>query len=81
MQSTKTLCTRLVTDIPGTVCELRQELILYLTYIVNDITKNQELADLTAVEVPASIFDTRLDRPANIISYNYLIILFITGLA
>ena len=27
---------RLVTDIPGTVCELRHELILYLTYIVND---------------------------------------------
>jgi hypothetical protein len=50
-----------VTDIPGTIHKLRQELILYLTIIVNDLTKHQELSDLTAVEFPASVFDSRLD--------------------
>ncbi|MFZ0510528.1 MAG: hypothetical protein WAM14_02880 [Candidatus Nitrosopolaris sp.] len=38
-----------------------QELIFYLTIIVNNITKQQELVDLIAVEIPASVFDNRLD--------------------
>jgi hypothetical protein len=34
-------------------------LILWLTLIVNDIAKQQELVDLTAVEVPSSVFDNQ----------------------
>ena len=51
-----------VTDIPGISCKRRQELIFYLTLIVNDMTKQHELVDLTAVEVTASVFDIRLNN-------------------
>ncbi|MFZ0511690.1 MAG: hypothetical protein WAM14_08800, partial [Candidatus Nitrosopolaris sp.] len=50
-----------VTDIPGTINKRRQELISCLTFIVNDIAKQQELMDLTVVEIPASVFDSRLN--------------------
>ncbi|MFZ0512244.1 MAG: hypothetical protein WAM14_11610 [Candidatus Nitrosopolaris sp.] len=50
-----------VTDIPGTIHKRRQELIFWLTFVVNEIAKQQELVDLTAVEIPASVFDIRLD--------------------
>jgi len=49
-----------VTDIPGTIHKRRQELISCLTLIVNYIAEQQELVDLTAVEIPASVFDSRL---------------------
>jgi hypothetical protein len=49
-----------VTDIPGTICKLRQQLILYLTIIVSDIAKQQEVVDLISVEIPTSVFDNRL---------------------
>jgi hypothetical protein len=51
-----------VTDIPGTVRKRRQGLIFYLTLMVNDMTRQQELVDLTAVEVTASVFDIRLNN-------------------
>jgi hypothetical protein len=51
-----------VTDIPGILCKRRQELIFYLTLIVNDMTKQQELVGLTAVEVSASVFDIRYEE-------------------
>jgi hypothetical protein len=47
-----------VTDTSATMSKR----VLCLTYIVNVlIAKNQEQADLTAVEVPARVFDNRLD--------------------
>jgi hypothetical protein len=51
-----------VMDVSGTLDKLRQEMISYLTYTVNEIAKKQELVDLTAVEIPASLFDSRSDR-------------------
>ena len=50
-----------VTDIPRTIHRRREELIFYLTIIVNDIAKQQELVDLRAVEIPSSVFDNRSD--------------------
>ncbi|MGA9154850.1 MAG: hypothetical protein WBZ36_30055 [Candidatus Nitrosopolaris sp.] len=60
-----------VTDIPGTINKRRQELIYCLTYMVNSIAK-QGLVDLTAVEVPANIFDTRLNSYEEYIDLNSL---------
>ena len=51
-----------VTDIPGILCKRRQELIFYLTLMVNDMTKQPELVDLTAVEVTSGVFDIRLNN-------------------
>jgi hypothetical protein len=53
---------QLVNDIPGTIRKRRQELIFYLTLIVNDMTKQQELVNLIAVEVTASVVDIRLNN-------------------
>jgi hypothetical protein len=39
----------------------RQELISLITYIFNNPTTQQELLDLTAVEIPSSVFDNRSD--------------------
>jgi len=52
---------QLVNDIPGTIRKRRQELIFYLTLMVNDMTKQQELVNLSAVEVTAMI-DIRLNN-------------------
>jgi hypothetical protein len=52
-----------VKDTPGTIHQRRrQEMIFYLTYFVNDMTKQQELVNLTAVEVTASVFDIQLNN-------------------
>jgi hypothetical protein len=51
-----------VTDIPGTIHKQRQELISWLTFLVNSIANQQGLVDLIAVEVPAHIFDVRLNN-------------------
>jgi len=53
---------QLVNDIPGTIRKRRQELIFYLTLMVNDMTKQQDLVNLTAVELTASVFDIRLNN-------------------
>ena len=50
-----------VTDIPGKIHKRREELIFYLTIIANDIAKQQERVDLTAVEIHSSVFDNRSD--------------------
>lgn len=60
-----------VTDIPGTIHKQRQELISLLVYVVNSIAK-QGLVDLIAVEVPASIFDTRLNSYEEYVDLNSL---------
>lgn len=64
-----------VTDIRSTINKQRQELIFYLyylTYTVNPIANQHELVDLTAVEVPASIFDARLNSYEEYIDLNSL---------
>jgi hypothetical protein len=59
------------TDIPGTIHKRRKELIFYLTIIVNDIAKRQEPVDLTAVEIPSSVFDNRSDSKNMLIPILY----------
>ena len=61
-----------VTDIPGTINKRRQELISLLVYVVNSIAKQQGLVDLTAVEVPASIFDAHLNSYEEYVDLNSL---------
>ena len=53
---------RSIIDIPGTIHKQRQELISWLTFLVNSIANQQGLVDLIAVEVPAHIFDVRLNN-------------------
>jgi hypothetical protein len=56
------LCSTQSRDTTGVILYKRkQELIFYLTSIVNNMAKQHELVDLTAVEIPASVFDSRLD--------------------
>jgi hypothetical protein len=51
-----------VTDIPGTINKQRLELIFYLTLAcTNDMYNQQELVDLTAVEIPPRVFDKQSD--------------------
>lgn len=53
---------QLVTDTTGTIYRQRQELISCLTILcTNDIFNQQELLNLAAVEIPASIFDNWSD--------------------
>jgi hypothetical protein len=49
------------TDISGTMHKKRQELISFITVVFNNMITQQELVDLTAVEIPSSEFDNRSD--------------------
>jgi hypothetical protein len=56
------MCSTQSVDTTGTIMYKRKhELIFCLIFIVNYMAKQQELVDLTAVEIPASVFDSRLD--------------------
>ena len=56
------MCSTQSQDVTETILHSRkQELIFCLTSIVNNLTKQRDLVDLTAVEIPASVFDSRLD--------------------
>jgi hypothetical protein len=56
------MCKTQSPDIRGIILSNhKQELIFCLTSNVNYMAKQQELVDLTAVEIPASVFDSRLD--------------------
>jgi hypothetical protein len=58
----KHMCGAQSPDIWRTIIHTRkQESIFCLTSIVNCMAKQHELVDLTAVEIPASVFDSRLD--------------------
>jgi hypothetical protein len=48
-----------VTEASATINKRRQELISCLTVMLNGVAKQAEVIDLTAVEVPASVFDIR----------------------
>jgi hypothetical protein len=48
-----------VTEASATINKRRQELISCLTFMLNGVAKQAEVVDLTAVEVPASVFDIR----------------------
>jgi hypothetical protein len=51
----------LYTDIAGTMYKKRQELISLITDVFDNMITQQELVDLTAVEVPSSVFVNRSD--------------------
>jgi hypothetical protein len=68
----KHMCGTQSQDIAGTIFYKRkQELIFQLTSIVNYMAKQHELVDLAAVEIPASVFDSRLDSYEDHVDLDY----------
>lgn len=71
----KHMCGAQSPDIGRTIIHTRkQELIFCLTSIVNCMAKQHELVDLTAVEIPASVFDSQLDSYEEYVDLLYLLV-------